>query len=157
MLCAAASEIFVNPIAAIRLVLATALIFLFSGTMAFAHEGHHHGAQIEQTAKAAAAVIPAKFSAAPATHLSGPDVMPRLNGVVASATSASSSVSGCGHDCCCCGGGASACGMSGCTALGLSAAEQFVPRTADSDKLAFDIADVLYGRSDSGLDRPPKA
>jgi hypothetical protein len=147
----------VKPVAAIRLVLATALVFLFSGTMAFAHEGHHHGAQIEQTAKAAAAVIPAKFSAASAKHLSGPDVLPRHNGVVASVTSASSSASGCDHGCCCCAGGASACGMSGCTALGLSAAEQFVPRTADSDKLAFSIADALHGRSDFGLDRPPKA
>lgn len=144
-------------IAAIRLVLATMLVFLFTGTMAFAHEGHHHGAKIAQAAKASASALPAKSSVLPTTHLSGPKFAGKHDGVIVTVISGSSSASDCGQGCCCCGGGASACGMSGCSALGLSAAEALVPGPMNSDKLAFNIADVGAGRSDSGLDRPPKA
>lgn len=145
-----------KPVAAIRLVLATALIFLFSGTIAFAHDSHHHGAQIEQTATAPASAVPTKLSALPTTHFSELEFAGTHNGIVVIVSSASSSAFDCEHGCCCCGGGASTCGMSGCSALGLSSAEVFVPRPTNSGKLLFNITDVLVGRSDSGLDRPPK-
>jgi hypothetical protein len=125
--------------------------------MAFAHEGHHHGTKVEQAAKASASALPAKSSALPTKHLSEPKFAGKQNGVIVTEISASSSASDCGQGCCCCGGGASTCGMSGCSALGLSAAEGLVPRPMNSDKLAFNIADVGAGRSISGLDRPPKA
>ena len=149
-------EVFVKFVAAIRLVLATSLIILFSGTIAFAHEGYHHGAQLPQAAKTSVSAIPARGSAVPATHFSEPELAGKHNGAIVTLTSAPSSCSDCDHGCCCCGGGASTCGMSGCSALGLSTAEGFVPRAMNSDKLIFNIADVRSGRNVFGLDRPPK-
>lgn len=149
-------ETFLKTLAAIRLVLATALIVLFSGTMAFAHEGHHHGVQVDKASGASAPVVSAKFDGAWATQLSSPGFSGGLIDGIVTVSSAPSSAADCDHGCCCCGSGASACGMSGCSALGLSLVEEFVPRPSNSGKLAFNIADVLVGRSDSGLDRPPK-
>ena len=149
------NEIFVNIIVTIRLALAATMIFLFLGTIASAHEGHHHGSYAEQSVKASTSANLMKTSDVPARH-SVPGFAGEHKSGMTTFTSASSSASDCDHGCCCCGG-ASTCGMAGCSALGLSSAEAVVARPMNSGKLAFNIADILIGRSDSGLDRPPKA
>jgi len=154
-----AGENFVKLVAAIRVALAAALLFLFSGTLAFAHEGHHHGTQKQhavthierstaQSSSHASSLFGAKISKTKSAELHHATE-------VSVASADSTPGSGCGPGCCCCGGAAT-CGMSACSALGLAATDGIIPHPLRSGKLAFKVSDVRTGRSDSGLDRPPK-
>ena len=154
-----ACESFLKLVAALRLVLATALFAFFSAT-AFAHDGHHDGGQTQHAAIHATLAVP-HFDAGSSTPfvgtLAASKVVVQHEAVIVTAASSDwPAMSDRSNGCCCSSNGASACGMSGCSALGLSTADGYMPRPLRSNRLMFKNSDVVAGRADSGLDRPPK-
>ncbi|MFA5958258.1 hypothetical protein [Hyphomicrobium sp.] len=146
----------------IRLVLATALLFSLSGTMAFAHACDHDGGQrpaeiahVMHAASPMAAHLQNSSDAKLSLRTFAIRHTPRDAAVVTAHPAGLSSMPGCGHGCCC--HGRSACAMAGCAAHALLAADDVSPRPLRSGRLAFEISDVHSGRVGSGLDRPPKA
>jgi hypothetical protein len=148
-------------IAGIRLVLATAIIILFSGTMAFAHSGHAHAPAASPTvsqpaAQQAVAATPVHFA-----RLSTLTVRdePRVDGPIVTASDGTVPSNDCGSGNCgsgCCCDGTSSCSMAYCHALALPAADQRGLLARGPGLVPVASSDHVAGGLLFGLDRPPK-
>ncbi len=158
----------VKFIAGIRLVLAAALMVLFTGTTAFAHAGHLHETASSSSSKAASSKAPNKqvslptlaaaigaaaqlaFAPAPATGTDGPVFK-------ASVRLSSNDCGGGACGSCCCCGGPSGCGMAGfCHVFAIPSNGQIDALIPDRSLIAIAASEVGAGGILSGLDRPPK-
>ena len=149
-------------IAGIRLVLAAALMVLFSGTMAFAHTGHEHQpgsshvryTSQEHSSSSVSLVLRVHISTSIQSGLSS-----QHDGPVVIATDGQSRQSGvCSSGNCCCCNGASSCGMAGaCHASAMPAADQQHIFVSDRNVIPIAVSESVSGSILFGLDRPPKA
>lgn len=150
-----------NIFAGIRLVLAAALMVLFSGTMAFAHTGHEHtpgsSSQVRYT--------PQKHSSSSVSLDLRADVSTSVqsdaahqDGPVVTATGPSRQSGSCASGNCCCCNGASSCGMAGaCHASAIPAADDQRIVARERNVVPIAVSESVSGSILFGLDRPPKA
>lgn len=146
----------------IRLFAAIIALFLFSGTMAFAHSGHDHGAMASRKAQSVRPVAPAA-PIATLTAVTAKLAVSLEAGLSAdkqttfvSAASPNQPDTPCGPGCCC--NGPSSCGMAGgCAAHAIPPANHLALNAIASGEMMFPASDVRTGRAEQSLERPPKA
>lgn len=146
---------------AIRLVVVTALLVLFSGSMAFAHTGHDHGGQTPparhvsyKVGSQSAAQI--TYAAASITKIKLTDQGDKPE-VVVPTRDGGASTAPCGPGCCCCNG-PSSCGMAGgCAVHAMTTTHGLSLPPLSAARPSFPASDIRVGRAAFGLERPPKA
>lgn len=145
-----------KTLAAIRLLLAAALMVLFSGTMAFAHSGHDHSKASYSAVSNTSTIIVSAKDLAPAAKISVAGALDKAALVIEARSDQPQTSIPCGAGCCCCGGGPSNCGMAGgCAVHALSPALSMFAPNVSADGLKLPALAMLTGRDVAGLDRPP--